>query len=88
MIRRAQKSKKHQGSITRSESFHSLLLGEDEGENEGNKNTGGEDPLAGVLDLGSESTEDEKRRPFINTSTIAKQPFVMKKQSSGFFTSG
>jgi len=69
-------------TITRGESFHSLLLGEGEEEDLGNKPST-EDPLAGVLDLASDSSEEEKQRPFINTSTIGIKPFVMKKKDTG-----
>ena len=59
MIKRAQKQKKSAGSISRGESFHSLLLGEGEEDDLLNKPKT-RDPLAGVLDLASDSSEEEK----------------------------
>jgi hypothetical protein len=47
-----------------------------------------EDPLAGVLDLGSESSEEEKPRPFINTGHSGGKPFMMKKQESHVTSNG
>jgi hypothetical protein len=38
-----------------------------------------DDPLAGVLDLASDSSDEDKQRAYINTSNIAVNPFVMKK---------
>ena len=81
MIKRALKQKRTNGSISRGESFHSLLLGEGE-EDLTLPKSQADDPLAGVLDLASDSSDEDKQRPYINTSNIAVNPFVMKKQNS------
>jgi hypothetical protein len=41
-----------------------------------------DDPLAGVLDLASDSSDEDEQRPYINATNIAINPFVMKKQNS------